>query len=99
MAQGFGDYPDGFSPSIASVDRGTSATLPGCAVGDDFARALGDTSEALLAAALSLRLNPAMCPPAMPTRGSLQHWKRALGRTDGIEVRSPLRQNLLLCRS
>jgi hypothetical protein len=97
-AQGFGDYPDGFSPSVSSVNSGTSATLPGCMVEDDFTHALGDTSEALLAAALSYRLNPQMCPPVTPMSGSEKRAQRAPLRTDSIEVKSPLRQNLLLRR-
>jgi carboxyl-terminal processing protease len=96
-AQGFGDYPDGFTPSAAAANSGTSATLPGCVVDDDFTHALGDTSEALLAAALNYRLNPQMCPAA-PMTGSVQHAQRLPARADVIEVRSPLRQNLLLRR-
>src|SRR5215468_1109409 len=60
-AQSFGDYPDGFSP----VNTGTSpgVTLPGCSVGDDFSRSLGDPKEARFAAALGYR-NDQGCPAA-----------------------------------
>ena len=46
-AKGYGDFADGFSPT--------------CAVSDDLSRALGDTSENLLAAALAYR-NTNTCP-------------------------------------
>ncbi|HTJ44846.1 MAG TPA: S41 family peptidase [Kofleriaceae bacterium] len=46
-AKGFGDYADGFAPD--------------CAVADDFTHALGDPSEARLAAALQLRAT-GTCP-------------------------------------
>jgi hypothetical protein len=95
-AQGFGDYPDGFTPSGSSANTSASASLPGCAVADDFTHALGDTSEARLAAALNFRLNQ-VCPPAVPV--SIQkHAQRPLAATDGIAVKSPLRENLLLRR-
>jgi hypothetical protein len=58
-AQGFGDYPDGFTPSNAVTQAGVS--LPGCSVADDFSHALGDTAEGLLASALSYQQN-AVCP-------------------------------------
>lgn len=50
--KGFGDYADGFQPT--------------CRAGDDLDRALGDTSERLLATALSYR-ESGICPaqPAM----------------------------------
>jgi hypothetical protein len=57
--QEFGDYPDGFSPSNAVNAPGV--TLAGCAVADDFNRALGDPLEARLAAALAYRDNSS-CP-------------------------------------
>jgi C-terminal processing protease CtpA/Prc len=60
--KGFGDYTDGFtpqnSPSIFAVKT------PGCQVTDDFSRELGNTSEALLAAALQHRLDGSC--PAVP---------------------------------
>lgn len=56
--QGFGDYPDGFSPQNASVQ---TTVLPGCQVGDDFTAALGDPAEARLAAALQYR-ETGSCP-------------------------------------
>ncbi len=45
-AKGFGDYTDGFTPSV---------NLVGCRVADDFDHALGDPTEAMLASALAYR--------------------------------------------
>ena len=51
--KGFGDYTEGFAPT--------------CAVADDFQHAVGDTSEGMLAAALSYRAT-GVCPaPASST--------------------------------
>jgi carboxyl-terminal processing protease len=58
-AKGFGDYADGFSPSNTASVQGTPVT--GCSVRDDFDFALGDPSEARLAAALAHR-NTRTCP-------------------------------------
>jgi hypothetical protein len=63
--KGFGDYADGFAPQNAS--DAFPVKLPGCQVADDFDHELGNTSEALLAAALQHRTN-GTCPavPASP---------------------------------
>jgi len=58
-AAGFGDYPDGFSPSNTVAGAGT--LVPGCSVADDFGHALGDANESRLAAALAYRAGSA-CP-------------------------------------
>ena len=42
--QGFGDYPDGFSPANATGTVGVQ--VPGCSVADDFSHALGDRQRA-----------------------------------------------------
>jgi hypothetical protein len=47
-AKGFGEYSDGFVPGSGPTAR----FVPGCTVADDFANPLGDTREAMLAAAL-----------------------------------------------
>lgn len=59
-AKGFGDYPDGFSPSD---ELGVAEPqLPGCAVNDDFSRELGDPREKRLASALAyIDSNGASC--------------------------------------
>lgn len=60
---GFGDYPDGFTPSN-SGDIGV--TVQGCAVADDISKELGDLTEARLAAALAWRASPTTCPAPPP---------------------------------
>jgi carboxyl-terminal processing protease len=65
-AMGFGNYPDGFTPSNAVTPVGVS--VPGCSVADDFTHALGDSSEGLLAAALGYQVN-GQC--TVPPTGSL----------------------------
>lgn len=57
--QGFGDYADGFIAANSSAAFGVRA--PGCAVGDDLTRDLGDPQEAMLSAALGFRATGA-CP-------------------------------------
>lgn len=57
---GFGDYADGFTPQNSTAAFGVRT--PGCAVGDDLTRELGDVNEALLAAALQHRAT-GTCPP------------------------------------
>jgi len=49
-ATGFGDYTDGFSPPGA---ENVGVELPGCAVGDDLSKPLGDINEGRLSAALN----------------------------------------------
>lgn len=61
-AAGFGDYPDGFTPSTGGDLGATEVT--GCYVADDFDHALGDAAEARLAAALYYRDN-GTCPAAL----------------------------------
>ena len=57
---GFGDYADGFGPAGT---LGRPNDLPGCVAADDFAHALGDPSEGLLATALRFR-SSGSCPAA-----------------------------------
>lgn len=61
----FGDYADGFVPNNSSFSFGVK--LNGCAVGDDYSRELGDTNEALLAAALNYRAT-GTCPAPSATK-------------------------------
>jgi hypothetical protein len=93
-AQGFGNYPDGFSPSN-SLNAANTALLPGCQVADDFTHALGDPAEARLAATLGYR-STAACPAPSGMSGSLKHALRPLSATDGKLVRSPAREILIL---
>jgi carboxyl-terminal processing protease len=89
-AQGFGDYPDGFSPANVGTDPATA--LPGCSVADDFTHSLGDPREARLAAALEYRISEG-CPPVTSarTRGPID-WSAV----DGVTPRSPWRENRIL---
>jgi len=97
-AQGFGNYPDGFSPSNSNA-AASGATLPGCQVADDFTHALGDPAEARLAAALNYTTNP-MCPASSgaPPGGAGKHTQRPLSATDGRLVRQPAREIAILRR-
>ena len=93
-AQGFGDYPDGFSPTNTASSPGVA--LPGCSVADDFSHALGDPAEARLAAALGYAIDQ-RCPPA--TAGAAAAGTaRDLSSTDGVAWKSPWRQNRILRR-
>ncbi|HEY6452650.1 MAG TPA: S41 family peptidase [Steroidobacteraceae bacterium] len=85
-AQGFGNYPDGFSPQNSTVT--TSAVLPGCSVADDFTHQLGDTAEGRLAAALAYRANPGCPTPptgvALPRRTGAHAVRKPPWRENGI---------------
>jgi hypothetical protein len=92
-AQGFGDYPDGFSP--ANTVSSPGVRLPGCSVGDDFSRALGDPREARLSAALTYRETEG-CPAAAAS--STHPEVRGASATDGIAHKSPWRENRIYRR-
>jgi carboxyl-terminal processing protease len=87
--KGFGDYADGFSP-----DGSTPASLPGCAVADDFTHALGDPAEARLAAAIQYR-ESGTCPPPSAAP-ALDRATAPLSAVDGRVIRPPWRENLIL---
>ena len=93
-AQGFGDYPDGFSPANTASSPGV--LLPGCSVGDDFSHALGDPEEARLAAALDYR-DTQTCP-AVATSSSYPEMLRGASATDGLTHKSPWRENRIYRR-
>lgn len=82
---GFGNYPDGFTPS--------------CAVADDFAHALGDPAEAQLDLALGLRAS-GTCTPLMGTSKHTLAANGALlaeaPRPNPVLVRNPFRENRIL---
>ena len=61
---GFGDYADGFIPANSTSTTGVK--INGCAVADDYNHDLGDTSEAMLAAALGYGTS-GTCPVAAVT--------------------------------
>jgi hypothetical protein len=89
-AQGFGDYPDGFSPANTASSPGV--VLPGCSVADDFTHALGDPAEGRLAAALGYRVDEG-CPAASTAAPDTV---RALSSADGLTHKSPWRENRIL---
>ena len=91
-AQGFGDYPDGFSP--ANTPSSPGVALPGCSVGDDFGHALGDPAEGRLAAALGYRADGG-CPPAAAASADPE-MVRGASATDGLAHKSPWRENRIL---
>lgn len=93
---GFGDYPDGFTPSNTSGTQGVE--LPGCSVADDFTRPLGDVNEARLAATLSFRAsNHQSCPAASGfAPGTLTKPGQSLQAADGVMYRSPARENRIM---
>jgi len=93
-AQGFGDYPDGFSPANTTSSPGVA--LPGCSVGDDFSRALGDPGEGRLAAALGYRVDQGC--PAAATASTNPEMVRGASATDGLAHKSPWRENRILRR-
>ena len=93
-AQGFGDYPDGFSPANTVSSPGVQ--LPGCSVGDDFTRALGDSREARLSAALSYR-DSGSCPAAAASTSN-PDLVRGASNTDGLTHKSPWRENRIYRR-
>lgn len=93
-AQGFGDYADGFEPAAS----GTSSTrfVRGCSVADDFSRALGDTSESLLASALG-HADTGSCPVLPgPASASARVQSTLVGEGGGAALtprRHPAREN------
>lgn len=93
---GFGSYADGFSPSNTSGVIG--APLPGCSVGDDFTRALGEPTEGRVAAALAYRAsNNQSCPAASGFgAGVLSKPGQSLSSADGFMHKSPARENRIL---
>jgi hypothetical protein len=93
--QGFGDYPDGFSPANTTTAQGFA--LPGCSVADDFTHALGDTSEGRLSAALAYRSGGSGSCPAASGFGRATI-KQATEPAPQLTVRSPLRENRILSR-
>jgi hypothetical protein len=91
-AQGFGNYPEGFSPSNSNA-AANGETLPGCQVADDFTHALGDPQEGRLSVALNYTSNPS-CPA--PSAGAMKHAKIPLSSVDGQVVRPAAREILIL---
>lgn len=57
-AKNFGDFADGFRPTANPIYQ---ADVKGCAVADDFSKAIGDSKERLLSTALYYMVNNS-CP-------------------------------------
>jgi hypothetical protein len=92
--KGFGDYPDGFTPSNSSSANAVKVT--GCAVADDFSHDLGDTNEAMLSAALGFRAN-GTCPLPPATSIGVARVRdtgepiRTTGRSQAVEILRSMR--------
>jgi carboxyl-terminal processing protease len=97
-AMSFGDYPDGFAPN--NQGGASSVKLGGCSIGDDFTRALGDTNEGRLKAALDFRASGnsnASCPGATGfAPGTQLKAGQTLSATDGQMIKSPVRENRII---
>jgi carboxyl-terminal processing protease len=92
-ARSFGDYTDGFTPnSTMTASSGSSATLPGCVVNDDFTHALGDQNESLLFVALGYRMNQSCSVPPAGLAPGMTVKQITRGAAEGALVRSPLRE-------
>lgn len=91
--QGFGDYADGFVPSNSTAPFGVRA--PGCVVSDDFTKALGDETEALLSTALSYREN-GVCPAvsSKPLATFVKTERDAAVGGDAVDPRDPMGHRL-----
>ncbi|MGB8598852.1 MAG: S41 family peptidase [Burkholderiales bacterium] len=80
-AKGFGDYPDGFVPT--------------CQVGDDYSKQLGDSSERMLAAALTYRAT-GVCPA--PSAYGLGPKLESYTNEQTAFLRSPTREMRILTK-
>jgi carboxyl-terminal processing protease len=92
-AKGFGDYADGFVPGSGPTAR----YVPGCTVEDDLGRALGDTQEGMLAAAMT-HASTGQCPVGSGLSASVraQSSKTIEGAAALRLQRNPARDNRLL---
>jgi hypothetical protein len=98
----FGDYADGFLPANSTSAFGVK--IPGCAVNDDLSHDLGDSSEAMLAAALGYRANGS-CPTPPPTSLSAARVSstgpsiKTTGRSDAEQILRNMRDLRLPSRN
>jgi carboxyl-terminal processing protease len=98
-ARNFGGYPDGFTPSSAlTTSSGTSATLPGCTVNDDFTHQLGDQNESLLFVALGYRAGQSCTVPPAGLSPGMTIKQMSRPAAAGYLVRSPAREIRILRR-
>lgn len=78
-AKGFGDFADGFKPSVSPQ---FAADVKGCPASDDFSKALGDPNENMLKTALYYLSNNS-CPAGATTAAA------PVPVGDGLAVQSP----------
>jgi hypothetical protein len=92
-AKGFGDYSDGFVPGSGPTAR----HVPGCTVEDDLGRALGDTQEGMLAAAMT-HASTGQCPIGTGLSASVRAQSSpAMEGAAALHLqRNPARSNRLL---
>jgi carboxyl-terminal processing protease len=96
---GFGDYTDGFSPqNSAAAVPGSQATLPGCAVADDFTHLLGDPAEARLAAALAWRSSQTCPAPSAALLRTAPAFDGSLVEGDGEVLKPEFLKNRIMTR-
>jgi len=88
-AVGFGDYDDGFAPG--QMTGATGPVIAGCEIEDDFSAPLGDTSEAMLSAALTYA-STGSCPTAdaVAAVASKDVNGRLNSKTLGFSIADPL---------
>ncbi len=90
----FGDYADGFIPSPAGTSAGSE--VPGCVVGDDFSRALGDVTEDRLSAALTYRAT-GNCPALATLSDDPERARLRMGPDNPVTLpNQPWRQNRMM---
>jgi carboxyl-terminal processing protease len=78
--KGFGGYSDGFIPTSSPL---FAADVLGCTVADDFSHPLGDTKEAMLAAAIN-HMQDATCPPVTKAK-----FIATLPQNPGVSIQTP----------
>ena len=83
--KGFGDYSDGFGPQDST--NTASEKSPGCTVGDDITKELGDPTEALLSAALFYRDNDS-CPIQPMTKSYSRPQAKTHGSVAGYAMKA-----------
>ncbi|GGO71710.1 S41 family peptidase [Bowmanella pacifica] len=83
---GFGEYADGFKPKLRP-NLNFMDEVPGCRVDDDLNHALGDTQEAVLAAALQYMQDGScpLAPPAAKQVKQLSTTRPAIQRSSAID--------------
>jgi len=92
----FGDYADGFIPSPAGTSVGSE--VPGCPVGDDFSKPLGDVTEDRLSAALTYRASGS-CPALATLSADPVRARLRTSADDAVVMpKQPWRENRIMER-